>query len=78
MDESLLPFLQAASVQSRVAGDFDSGALDSAPHRPESGERVHQSSVVTLLERVDSDDASTGASYLELADDIVQRGGEVR
>lgn len=46
--------------------------------RIESGQRLHQASALTLLERVDGDDASTGASYLELADVIVQRGAEVR
>jgi serine/threonine-protein kinase HipA len=42
--------------------------------RTETGERIHFASAMTLLKRLDGDDASTGASYLELAEFIVQRG----
>jgi len=42
--------------------------------RDERGGRFHFSSALTLLERSDGDDASTGASYLELAEVLVQYG----
>lgn len=44
--------------------------------RTNLGERIHFASVMTLLQRSDGDDASNGASYLELAEFIMQQGGE--
>ncbi len=38
------------------------------------GARLHFSSAMTLLQRTDGDDASAGASYLELAEFIIQSG----
>ena len=45
--------------------------------RTNSGERIHYSSAMTLLKHVDGDDASTGASYLELAEFIIRQGADV-
>lgn len=42
--------------------------------RTDEGCRVHMASAMTLLERQDGDDSSTGASYLELAELLIQRG----
>lgn len=41
--------------------------------RTNSGERIHFASAMTLLQRSDGDDASKGASYLELAEFIIQQ-----
>ena len=42
--------------------------------RAEDGRRVHFASAMTLLNRKDGDDASSGASYLELAELIIKQG----
>lgn len=42
--------------------------------RTSKGERVHFASAMTLLQRSDGDDASKGASYLELAEFITRQG----
>ncbi len=42
--------------------------------RAESGERIHFASAMTLLGRADGDDASTGASYLEMAEFLMRQG----
>lgn len=39
-----------------------------------TGERIHFASAMTLLQRSDGDDASNGASYLELAEFIMRNG----
>ncbi len=44
--------------------------------RTNTGERIHFASGMTLLQRTDGDDASTGASYLELAEFIIQQGAK--
>lgn len=44
--------------------------------RINSGERIHFASAMTLLQRSDGDDASNGASYLELAEFIIQKGAQ--
>lgn len=44
--------------------------------RTDLGERIHFSSALTLLQRVDGDDHSVGASYLELAEFILQQGAQ--
>jgi serine/threonine-protein kinase HipA len=51
---------------------FLSQRFDRTDHR----ERVHFASAMTLLQRTDGDDASQGASYLELAEFIIQYGAE--
>lgn len=44
--------------------------------RTERGGRHHFASAMTMTNRVDGDDASTGASYLELAEVIMAHGSE--
>ncbi len=44
--------------------------------RTPSGRRLHMASAMTLTGHQDGDDADTGASYLELADVLVQQGAE--
>jgi serine/threonine-protein kinase HipA len=44
--------------------------------RNEKGERIHFSSAMTLLQHSDGDDASSGASYLELAECILRIGAD--
>jgi serine/threonine-protein kinase HipA len=44
--------------------------------RTETHERIHFASATTLLQRSEGDDASTGASYLELAAFLMQQGAE--
>ena len=46
--------------------------------RKNSGKRIHFSSAMTLLHRTDGDDASIGASYLELAEFIMHHGEAVQ
>ncbi|MBY0371957.1 HipA domain-containing protein [bacterium] len=42
--------------------------------RTVAGERIHFASAMTLLQRNDGDDATVGASYLELAEFVMQQG----
>jgi serine/threonine-protein kinase HipA len=42
--------------------------------RTNSGERIHYSSAMTLLERKDGDHATTSASYLELVNFLIEAG----
>jgi serine/threonine-protein kinase HipA len=44
--------------------------------RTERGGRHHFASAMTMTDRVDGDDASTGASYLELAEVIMEHGSQ--
>jgi serine/threonine-protein kinase HipA len=44
--------------------------------RINQGERIHFASAMTLLQHSDGDDASKGASYLELAEFIMQQGAQ--
>lgn len=44
--------------------------------RSKLGKRIHFASAMTLLQRIDGDDASKGASYLELAEFIIKQGAE--
>jgi serine/threonine-protein kinase HipA len=44
--------------------------------RSTEGERIHFVSAMTLLQRIDGDDATKGASYLELAEFIIQQGAQ--
>jgi serine/threonine-protein kinase HipA len=46
--------------------------------RSESGQRIHFASAMTLTGQVDGADASTGASYLEIAEVIASRGASPR
>jgi serine/threonine-protein kinase HipA len=45
--------------------------------RSRSGGRFHFASAMTMTDRVDGDDASNGASYIELARAIIEHGSEV-
>jgi serine/threonine-protein kinase HipA len=45
--------------------------------RTTTGERIHFSSAMTLLQHTDGDDATTGASYLELVEFIIRQGTHV-
>jgi serine/threonine-protein kinase HipA len=44
--------------------------------RTEQGGRLHFASAMTMTDRVDGDDASVGASYLELAEVLMEHGSE--
>ncbi|QQE91323.1 type II toxin-antitoxin system HipA family toxin [Azotobacter chroococcum] len=44
--------------------------------RTENGRRLHFASAMTMTGRVDGDDASTGASYLELAEVLIKSGSQ--
>jgi serine/threonine-protein kinase HipA len=44
--------------------------------RTEEGSRIHFASAITLLGRNDGDDASSGASYLELAELLMKEGAQ--
>lgn len=44
--------------------------------RTDTGRRLHFASAMTLTGHVDGDDASTGASYLELAEVLIRHGAE--
>ena len=44
--------------------------------RTDTHERIHFASAMTLLQRSEGDDASTGASYLELAEFLIRQGAE--
>ncbi|CAI8904150.1 serine/threonine-protein kinase HipA [Pseudomonas sp. IT-P253] len=44
--------------------------------RTEQGGRLHFASAMTMTDRVDGDDASVGASYLELAEALMEHGSE--
>ncbi|TVQ79668.1 MAG: type II toxin-antitoxin system HipA family toxin [Bradymonadales bacterium] len=44
--------------------------------RTASGQRIHFASAMTMLERQDGDDASKGASYIELAEFLIQHGAK--
>jgi serine/threonine-protein kinase HipA len=46
--------------------------------RTERGGRLHFASAMTMTDRVDGDDASTGASYLELAEVLIQHGSQAK
>lgn len=44
--------------------------------RTDDGRRLHFSSAMTMTGRVDGDDASTGVSYLELAEVLIRHGSQ--
>ncbi len=44
--------------------------------RTASGKRIHFSSAMTLLERKDGDDSNSGASYIELANLLIESGAK--
>jgi serine/threonine-protein kinase HipA len=46
--------------------------------RTERGGRLHFASAMTMTDRVDGDDASTGTSYLELAEVLIKHGSQAK
>lgn len=46
--------------------------------RLKPNERIHYASAMTLLEKIDGDDASTGVSYLDLATLLIESGSNVK
>lgn len=44
--------------------------------RTDSGARLHFASAMTLTDHIDGDDASTGVSYLELANVLIRQGSQ--
>ena len=46
--------------------------------RTDTGERIHFASALTLLDRIDGADAESGASYVDLADVLIQSGAQTR
>lgn len=46
--------------------------------RSDAGERIHFASAMTLLDRIDGADADSGASYVNLADVLIQLGAQTR
>lgn len=63
----------ARSMQLGIRTTFLTRRFD----RGTTGERLHFGSSMTLLDRLDGDDASTGASYLELAEFLTRFGTNV-
>jgi serine/threonine-protein kinase HipA len=67
-----------------VVSEADARTFNTARHtfltkrfdRTATGDRIHFASAMTLLERSDGDDASTGASYLELAEFLMKQGAQ--
>jgi serine/threonine-protein kinase HipA len=68
-----------ASLARRFAGSQQSAHhtfLVKRFDRTASGQRLHFASAMTLIGRKDGDDASTGASYLELARVLIDHGAQ--
>ena len=63
----------ASAVAKRYASDFHCFMVKRFD-RTAAGGRLHFASAMTLTSRVDGDDASTGASYLELAEVLMRNG----
>ena len=68
--------LTVSAAEIRSFGSEHRTFLTQRFDRTEEGERLHFSSAMTLLQRTDGDDASTGASYLELAEFIIHSGAQ--
>lgn len=66
--------LNVAQAQSHVFGSKQHTFMTRRFDRNDSGERLHFASAMTLLQRSDGDDASKGASYLELVDFLIKQG----
>lgn len=69
--------IETAESQTRKFNSRHLTFLTKRFDRTNDGGRVHFASAMTLLQRSDGDDASTGASYLELAEFIIRQGSEV-
>ncbi|MFH0799548.1 MAG: HipA domain-containing protein [Pseudomonadota bacterium] len=68
--------IETSESLSRTFGSRHHTFLTRRFDRTETRERIHFASAMTLLQRSDGDDASTGASYLELAEFIIRQGAE--
>ncbi len=68
--------IRVAPTQTRVFGSQRHTFMTKRFDRNDAGERLHFASAMTLLQRSDGDDASTGASYLELAEFLVKQGSK--
>lgn len=68
--------LNVASAQARkYASDYHCFMVRRFD-RTESGQRLHFASAMTLTRHQDGDDASTGVSYLELAEVLIRHGAQ--
>ena len=63
----------APAIAKRYASDYHCFMVKRFD-RTAAGGRLHFASAMTLTGRIDSDDASTGASYLELAEVLMRHG----
>mgnify|MGYP003412025446 FL=1 len=68
--------IETATAQARKFGSDHHTFLAKRFDRNPDGSRVHFASAITLLQRSDGDDASSGASYLELAELIMKSGSQ--
>ena len=68
--------LQVATALARKFGSNQHTFLAKRFDRTSDGGRVHFASAMTLLQRSDGDDATSGASYLELAELIIKSGAQ--
>jgi serine/threonine-protein kinase HipA len=66
--------IECANATTRKFASRNSTFLTKRFDRTDNGQRLHFASAMTLLGRTDGDDASTGASYLEMAELIVRQG----
>lgn len=68
--------IDVPQAQIRQFNSRDHTFLSKRFDRTMAGERIHFASAMTLLQRVDGDDANEGVSYLELAEFILQNGSQ--
>lgn len=66
--------IRTAATQTRRFASEHHTFLSKRFDRTPQGGRLHFASAMTLLQRTDGDDASLGASYLELAEVLIQTG----
>lgn len=66
--------IHVPEAQVRQFNNKDHTFLSKRFDRTDTGERIHFASAMTLLQRMDGDDASEGVSYLELVEFIIQNG----
>lgn len=70
--------LRVADAQARKFSSHHHCFIVRRFDRTESGRRIHFASAMTMTGRTDGDDASTGASYLELAEVLIRHGSQTR
>jgi len=66
--------IRTATTQTRQFVSKHHTFLSKRFDRTTEGRRLHFASAMTLLQRTDGDDASSGASYLELAEFLIRSG----